>query len=103
MVALVSRSVLLMSAVSKERDQFLPCIAGFLGVWGASNVTGYIRNAARYAATAPSPGVIYTTTEYSPPAYFEGKMMAVSVLSYRSKQHTTSSLVAHVMLQTAGS
>lgn len=54
------------------------CTAGFLGVWGTSNVTGYIRNAARYAATAPSPGVIYTTTEYSPPAYFEGKMMAVS-------------------------
>ena len=55
------------------------CVTGFLGVWGTPNVTGYIHNAARDAATAPSPGVIYTTTEYSPPAYFEGKLMAVSL------------------------
>jgi hypothetical protein len=63
------------------------CIAGFLGVWGTPNVTGYVHNAARYAATAPSPGVIYTTTDYSPPAYFEGKLMVVSALSYTSRQH----------------
>lgn len=56
----------------------VPEPAGMFGVWGYPNVTGYIPNAARYLTSAPSPGVMYTTTQYSPPSYFEGPLMAVS-------------------------
>lgn len=54
--------------------------AGFLGVWSAPNVTAYIPNALRYLTTAPTPGVLYTSINYSPPAYFEGKLMQVRLM-----------------------
>ncbi len=53
--------------------------SGFLGVWSAPNVTAYIPNALRYLTDSPSPGVMYTSLAYSPPAYFEGSLMQARI------------------------
>jgi len=51
-------------------------------VWGStkvpSNVTAYVTNAARYLTDAPTPGVMYTSLDYSPPAYFDPLMQVGS-------------------------
>ena len=40
-------------------------------MWGYPNASDYILNVPRLTANAPSPGVIYSTSEYDPPTYFE--------------------------------
>lgn len=46
-------------------------IHSFYGVWAGTTAVASIPDAARYATTAPSGGVIYTTDNYVPPSYFE--------------------------------